>query len=646
MSSASDAGDARGAASPGQGSPPASLPPASLAPSGSTPAGASPAAPTPAPAGSPIPTEEAAGAPTRPLAWMEQLVGPGGLRPPADAQAAYQRLLDQLQTSANLLNNEVPLQVAWADAGTTNQLGTRREVRLQPDDLLAADGTPHHGRLAALTGRVYLASVLAATVHPEAWYEAGLLRRKPARAPELGWQLWQALELREARRALLQQWPGFDPTLQAEVHDGRTAPHHVQAWLDAAQPDARAASVAVAWNLLHPAEQLRVPATMHAVVAEATAVLEEEVERHERAQLALRAASVLCRLPHGTDTPTHEPRTHDDSLFGAPMAVATQGLAQQVPSTRAGSGIPTPTHAEGAEEGATPGGTGSDEGAGRDVELVLESAAGAGLEAAYAEAVRACTPAIRQVVGSLLFNNTEASSDTYGHLRGELDEASLYKLGMRDERIMQRRDVVERASIGVGLLIDESGSMVRHGRMELARDVAITLYEACRQVRGISISVHGHSTRDHPHTGVERVLLREYVAPGTAGEPSSMMSMEAGHNNLDSWAILHLSRILQRAWAGHARRLLFVISDGVPSGEGYGGAAAEAHMRQVCDACRAGGVEVYGIGIDSAYSVATGAAMYGERRSVVLEDVRSSAQVIGRFLRQVTRSLRAGPRAG
>jgi nitric oxide reductase activation protein len=113
------------------------------------------------------------------------------------------------------------------------------------------------------------------------------------------------------------------------------------------------------------------------------------------------------------------------------------------------------------------------------------------------------------------------------------------------------------------------------------------------------------------------------------------MEIDARCQNHDSYAILHTANIFNRDYLDYDRKILFVISDGEPAGSGYGGLPARKHMLNVSQACSKKGIEVYGVGIDNAFTNAAGAAMYGDNKFVVLSDVRSSLGIMSRFIRQI-----------
>ena len=171
-------------------------------------------------------------------------------------------------------------------------------------------------------------------------------------------------------------------------------------------------------------------------------------------------------------------------------------------------------------------------------------------------------------------------------------------------------------------------------RYEEARKVAITLTEALKSIDGISLSVYGHSTTNEGHREV--VNMFEYVSPRQT-DTSKLAQIASRNNNLDSYAMMHVADFVARDYADHERKIVFVISDGQPAGQGYGSTLAHNHMKSVCEHNLKRGVEIYGIGVAKAYNKALGDKMYGKGNNVILSDVVSSIGVITRFIRQVAK---------
>ena len=255
-----------------------------------------------------------------------------------------------------------------------------------------------------------------------------------------------------------------------------------------------------------------------------------------------------------------------------------------------------------------------------------------GYETEYRKVLSEHRGEIRTIRSSLQFRNNINNMVSYGHRSGDIDDNSLFKIRMNDDRVMTKTDTVSSKKIAICLLVDESGSMGAGNRVADARNTAIILGESLRGMDGIALSIYGHSAEEgYPHNNL---TLREYYSP-RQNNMAACMEMDARCQNHDSYAILHTANIFDRDYHDYDRKIVFVISDGEPAGGGYGGRPAMAHMLAVSQACEKRGIEVYGVGIDNAYSTTAGKLMYGEGRFVVLDDVKSSLGVMTRFIRQI-----------
>ncbi|MBN3856823.1 cobalamin biosynthesis protein CobT [Paraburkholderia sp. Ac-20340] len=197
--------------------------------------------------------------------------------------------------------------------------------------------------------------------------------------------------------------------------------------------------------------------------------------------------------------------------------------------------------------------------------------------------------------------------------RGEIDRAALARLAVsRGYRTPFR--VSTHASgrdAAVTLLLDLSGSMAGR-KIELARLCAAALTDALIQldfeaeVLGYS-SIESPSMREHYERErvsgvdlraynrfVERLDLRVFKR-FDARDPSGLAAIECGHENPDgealTWAAMRL--IARKA----RRRLLFVLSDGLPSTSDGDPAILRSDLHARVAEVSGQGIELVGIGI-------------------------------------------------
>jgi cobalamin biosynthesis protein CobT len=273
---------------------------------------------------------------------------------------------------------------------------------------------------------------------------------------------------------------------------------------------------------------------------------------------------------------------------------------------------------------------------------------------------RAMATQIRAIQNALRFRNNDLTMFNRGCSSGELDEGSLDKLALNENNpaIWERRELAGQPKIAVGLLLDESGSMAG-AEIEAARRVCVAMAAALMKIRGVSTMLLGHKgdrgawmNSDGTMTVQEtqakgegcQVTIKEYLTTKHKN-PYAIQHTQAGGNNYDSFALDYAVRKMVTDYPTHERRVMFLVSDGQPAGQGgidkdgtrrrYGGTPALNHVRQVCEWGRRHKVMVCGIGIKDAYSEMVGEMMFGKGNFVVLHDVMSSLSILTAFLKQI-----------
>ena len=575
---------------------------------------------------------------------------------------AFRRLLGQLQKSANLISTE-PLKVRWSNGEQQNAPG-EGTIYLSPDGLISDGATSIPDEVVdAMTGKVYIASVLNRTVSSES-LEAGSESRKRSKKgkdPRLAncVKLWEAIETAIARKEVEKDWGGFMPYLVSDAARTCATRDDVQKYVDgsAEEPTVEAAITALAWNLVNPADTIKVPEVYGPAIEAAAEAMQDEVAAEGRFDLSqdmvTRVYKALNIEPPPPQSQEEEEdsdgknedegqeeeengalKVTDSSLFGGQVNNETDsGLANQ----EAGDDDGTPNGKVSIEDGEGTPSTYS----------LCDLPRGRG-EGFYRDIVRRLNREINAVRQALSFLFVEQGAASFGHRTGDVDDASLYKLRINDDRVMFQRDETSQATLAVCVLIDESGSMyhrTRSGdgqRFELAQDVAVALVEGLKDVPGVTASIYGHTAETHDMNGdyQDGVLLYRYYTPKMP-HPAKLAHVSHRSYNHDGYAMQHAANLFATDHRNSDRKIMFVVSDGLPAGNWYGGRPAWRHMRAVSDACRDQlGVEVYGVGIDEAYNERRGREMYGEHHFVVLRDVSSSLGTMVRFLRQAATQMK------
>lgn len=559
-------------------------------------------------------------------------------------ESLYQDLLNQLQNSANLIgsdDNGGRIKVRWS-SGTNVNGGNDSAIYLSPDDLMQ-NGKIDEEVIDGMTGKVYLASTLRETVDPESFMSALAARKKETAIHRGAVCIWESIETSVARDKILNDWSGFSPYISNDAKRSSASKEDVQRFVDDSveKPTVAAATTAIAWNLLNPADRIRIPDCYDACIDAAAKALGDEVEAKDRFRTCFRIASKIASILPPQEEEEKEgngegdkgdkgdktPKVCDGSLLGDFVDNETDSslsdmIAKDSDDSTNNKDIKVSCEQNDLDQD------------GKDFVFLQEYPTEAN-RTAFIEQVRKCAMQISSVRNSLAFRNNDYRFESYGHRRGEIDENSLYKIKMNDDRVMSLRDEINSKRISICLLVDESGSM-GGSRVRSARDVAITLAEGMKGVSGIDVSIYGH-TAESERRGC---TIREYFTPRNPNM-ASCMKMQGRCENHDGFAIMHTANTFFRDYGRSERKIMFVISDGQPAGSRYGGNSAMNHVKNVSDSCRKNlGIEVYGIGIDSAYTESTGSKMYGDGRFVVLQDVASSLPTMTRFIRQVAMSMK------
>jgi hypothetical protein len=623
-------------------------------------------------------TSYAAGSGSR--SWMEK-IGYGYddsyWKPKSNKNETYQDILNQLQTSAAIINGESDQKttVKWSSGEDRIEAGgTEPTIYLSPDKLLDDKDTIIENVLDGMTGKVYLASALQSSVHPTAYRQAmasriaaspdtkrqkicdcgrhpkelkitfalccgvGVDLTKPKATHRNAVMMWEAIETSIARQKVLSEWGGFGPYIAADSEMSSSTKAEVQAVIDASVAEggtttAEVASLGIAWNLLNTNDRVKLPEEYEECLDYAASQIDEEVSPEDRYKVCLDISHHLTTTL-GTDKSGSEepkPKVCDSGLLGDKVANGVDGALSAMASKDDGDPA--------ASSVAAPDGL---ETSGLKYVMDKRTVTVSNKET-YSKMVTELRSVITAVKNSLIFRNNDTTEPTFAHRTGDIDDNSLHKLAFKDDRIMMRREEINKKKIAICLLVDESGSMsedlelpcgASSMRYEEARKVAITLTEALKSIDGISLSVYGHSTTNEGHREV--VNMFEYVSPRQT-DTSKLAQIASRNNNLDSYAMMHVADFVARDYADHERKIVFVISDGQPAGQGYGSTLAHNHMKSVCEHNLKRGVEIYGIGVAKAYNKALGDKMYGKGNNVILSDVVSSIGVITRFIRQVAK---------
>lgn len=233
-------------------------------------------------------------------------------------------------------------------------------------------------------------------------------------------------------------------------------------------------------------------------------------------------------------------------------------------------------------------------------------------------AVKQYVPAIRRTVKG---HSKEYKLVHLGMRSGLLDTNKLAEAVQGAPTVYKRNGEVKSDTATVCVLVDESGSMIREGRMTAAKQTAVLLNEALAGIPNIELFFYGHSADEIKGGTTDLRIYRENnFAPRYA-----LGSLEARDNNRDGKAILETARRVRRQTDNEV--LMFVISDGAPAAQGYIGREAIAHTKACVEKAEAMGFHIVQICINASYDPSL---MF--RHHIKMENLSTLAHDLGRVI--------------
>lgn len=238
--------------------------------------------------------------------------------------------------------------------------------------------------------------------------------------------------------------------------------------------------------------------------------------------------------------------------------------------------------------------------------------------------VKQYIPAIRRVVKG---HCKEYKYTHMGMRSGLLDTSKLAEAVQGVPTVYIRQGAVQSDKASVCILVDESGSMIREGRMEAARQTAVLLNEALSGIPNIELFMYGHSADEETqgHTDLRIYREKDYCPKHALG------SLEARDNNRDGVAILETAMRVRKQTDEEV--LMFVLSDGAPAAQNYIGREAIAHTKACVEKAESMGFRIVQICINASYDPALMFKHY-----VKLENLGSLASDLGREISKALRS--------
>lgn len=569
----------------------------------------------------------------------------------SDRAIDYFGVLRSVRRAANVVSNsgsssldENTIEVRWAMNGDKNTCSSNY-VYLSPDIVAPSKTLRREWKLAELTdvliGQALAESAMKRTVDLKV--ESRYLRGA-AFIPQMVVErrLWMIFERIGAEKYVVDSYPGFHPYFAAQraYFTSQQAFDGVQTKI-MEQESALSFFRALEWELLHPEQHLELPPTSSGVMQYAFKEISRmKANSNSRAEKAARIAQKILEawpVPPSESESFNEAmgegKTKKSEQIGMEVrseVSVSRGVQQAVVMCLAAEETETET------VDALPPDVVNWKG--DSIDIMVKP------DVYYDKYVRSLKTTIEAFKARLKFRNERNSMIEHGLRKGRIDDGSLYKLGFykfgfTDPNVFEEEAIISLPDIAICLLVDESGSMGHgHERYTHSRKLAVVLANALASIKGVKLAVLGHTAQGFAqgHTLAQGLALHHYYTPKNPCM-QSLSKIYAFSQNLDGFAIAKTARYMLEWYPGVSKKMLIVISDGQPHGEGYSGPSALEHVGRVVRATRRSGISVIGIGVDDAFSEEVGKQMY-DKDFLVLSAVEKAYGVVTNIIKKVALS--------
>jgi cobalamin biosynthesis protein CobT len=153
--------------------------------------------------------------------------------------------------------------------------------------------------------------------------------------------------------------------------------------------------------------------------------------------------------------------------------------------------------------------------------------------------------------------------------------------------------------VAICLLLDESGSMSRahmqpsHSKASMALQVAVCMAEALRTTPGVEFEVYSFTS-----CGTGNDNFMKYLYGKKNPDLAAMGHYGRGSVNYDYMALEQAGRMFIENTSDRAQRIMIVLSDGAPCGEGRNGETAEQATKRASTALEKLGIKVIQVAIE------------------------------------------------
>ena len=566
---------------------------------------------------------------------------------------------------------DLSLKVKWGSGYEGNNVKQNDTIVLSPDTILKKDvkaNWTEGKRSDALVGDALTAAAQKRTVTPSVVNEA-LIASETDRDAATARVLWSAVETDAAQQALLNDYRGAAVYFAASnaFHSSDEYRNQVErAFNDGKTRKSDAATVALAWNILHQ-KKLELPDDVKEATATAMREFASAKTCRDRWQASLRAVKLLRGLdPEQPPQPNPEPSPENPDPTNGQGEGEGQGEPQQPspdgePSGNANDKGTDPLDGASGQIGIgdllgdTVRNADYTDSEAQDVEEIAEEADDVNtsnshleeearhtqlrdqrkLEGVYAAIVEPSTKAllagyhnvVRRLSSLADLFSTVNTCESYGRRSGQLDESKLWSVPSGESNVFFRRDESgEKREVSIAVLVDLSGStycrrdtcgseawadlnpeVTLEKRVEHAKRPRVsTALKRAAVILSEALRASDTNCGVRVHTYGHCSGVVEYYGP-----TSNVVQGDMGGGTDESGALARTVQHLLENDTRECRKIVICVGDGETSAE---------CLRRTVEASNRIGVEVYSVLIrgNAATAKAHGEKVFGKGRFCAL----------------------------
>lgn len=245
------------------------------------------------------------------------------------------------------------------------------------------------------------------------------------------------------------------------------------------------------------------------------------------------------------------------------------------------------------------------------------------------EVIKEYIPSIKKILSS---NNKDYTGILHGCKSGTLDTSKLAEAYQGVEHVYFRNYQVKTKKTSVCIVIDESGSMCYGDRETRARQAAILLNEAFKDLPGVNLYIYGHSADEKTMYDDVSTDIYVYREPGQKKE-YALGNSHARLENRDGTALREIAKRVRKF--DNNEVLMFILSDGSPSARRYRGGDAEEDTKKAVQEIEKQRFIPIQISISAYHDPSSMFKNY-----IMIEDLRTLAPELGKLVKKAV--LKAG----